>query len=118
MFKEEFPPGQQWFALICVLVDLGYLGIKKDYPEAEIHIPHKKPRKSKKNPAPELNQTQKEENRAVSQIRIFVEHAIGGMKRFGILVQSFRNRKDDFVDDVVAISAGLWNFLCRAESTA
>jgi hypothetical protein len=31
------------------------------------------------------------------------------MKRYAILVYSFRNRKKDFEDDVIGICAGLWN---------
>jgi hypothetical protein len=46
----------------------------------------------------------------LSQVRIFIEHAIGGMKRYNILVQVFRNRKADFEDDAIGICAGLWNF--------
>ena len=46
-----------------------------------------------------------------SQVRIFVEHAIGGMKRSNILVHGFRNRKEYFEDDVIGICAGLWNFI-------
>ena len=53
---------------------------------------------------------QKAANTALSQIRIFIEHAIGGMKRYNILVQVFRNRKANFEDDAVGICAGLWNF--------
>jgi len=30
-------------------------------------------------------------NKVLSQVRIFVEHAIGGMKRYNILVHAFRN---------------------------
>lgn len=111
MLKEEFSPEHPWFESICILVDLGFQGIQKDYQGDEINIPHKRPRKSKKNPAPQLLPEQKKENRALSQIRVLVEHAIGGMKRFQILVQAFRNRKDDFADDVVGLAAGLWNFL-------
>ncbi|MCB0202792.1 MAG: hypothetical protein KDI03_22200, partial [Anaerolineae bacterium] len=48
--------------------------------------------------------------RALSQIRIFVENAIGGMKRYNILVERFRNHKPGFDDDAIAICAGLWNF--------
>jgi len=33
----------------------------------------------------------------------------GGMKRFNILVQAFRNRKPNFIDDVIVLCAGLWN---------
>jgi len=50
-------------------------------------------------------------NKALSQIRIFVEHAIGGMKRYNILVHSFRNRTEHFEDDAIGICAGLWNLI-------
>jgi hypothetical protein len=52
---------------------------------------------------------QKAAKKALSQVRIFVAHAIGGMKRYTILVPGFRNRKVDFDDDVIGICAGLWN---------
>ena len=92
---------------------MGYQGIQSDYEGDLIEIPHKKPRKSQKNPTPELTAEQQAENDAVSQVRILIEHAIGGMKRFNILVQRFRNRKDYFEDDSVGICAGLWNLtLC------
>jgi hypothetical protein len=57
-----------------------------------------------------LSDEQKAANTALSHVRIFVAHAIGGMKRYTILVQVFRNRKVDFEDDAVGICAGLWNF--------
>jgi len=44
-----------------------------------------------------------------SRVRIFIEHAIGGMKRYHILVHTFRNRIEHFEDDVIGICAGLWN---------
>jgi hypothetical protein len=47
----------------------------------------------------------------LSRVRIFVENAISGIKRFNILVHAFRNRKTHMEDDVIAICAGLWNFL-------
>ena len=78
-----------------------------------IEIPHQKSRRSKTTPNPKLTVEQRAENRAVSQVRICIEPAIGGMKRFGILVQRFRNRKENFEDDSVGICAGLWNLnLC------
>ena len=113
MLKHELPPELDWFRDLEVWVDLGYQGILSDYEGELIDIPHKKPRKSKKNPHPELTEEQRAENKAVSQVRIFIEHAIGGMKRFNILVQRFRNRKHNFEDDSVGICAGLWNLnLC------
>jgi hypothetical protein len=85
------------------------LGCQSDYKGDQIDIPPKKPRKRKKNPNPQLNDDQKAANKALSQVRIFIEHAIGGMKRYAILVHIFRNRKAGFEDDAVGICAGLWN---------
>ena len=55
MLKQEFPPDGDWFSDIHVRVDLGYQGMQSDYNIDQIDIPHKKPRKSKKNPTPELS---------------------------------------------------------------
>ena len=109
MLKQEFPPEVDWFTDLKVRVDLGYLGIKSDYRGDQIDIPTKKPRKSHKNPNPPLSDEQKAAKTALSRVRIFIEHAIGGMKRYNILVHGFRNRKVDFEDDVIGICAGLWN---------
>jgi hypothetical protein len=111
MLKNEFPPEHPWFETIRAIVDLGYQGIQADYKGEKIEIPHKKPRKSLKNPKPELSIEQKAENQTLSRLRIFVENAISGIKRFNILVHAFRNRKTKMVDDVIAMCAGLWNFL-------
>jgi hypothetical protein len=110
MLKQEFPPELDWCTDINVRVDLGYLGIQADYKSDRIDIPIKKPRKSKKNPNAQWSDEQKATNRAWSQVRICIEHTIGGMKRYTILAHVFRNRKADFEDDAVGICAGLWNF--------
>ena len=109
MLKQEFPPELDWFADIHVGGDLGYQGIQADYSGDQIDIPTKKPRKSKKHPNPQLSAEQKAANTVLSQVRIFIEHAIGGMKRYNILVHVFRNRKADFEDDAIGVCAGLWN---------
>ena len=70
-------------------------------------------RKSKARPDPQLSDAQKEDNRTLAKLRVFVEHAIGGMKRYRILVNPYRNYKPEFEDDVAVVSAGLWNFLLR-----
>src|SRR5438132_11299764 len=77
MLKQELPPELDWFTDIHVRVDLGYLGIQSDYRGDQIDIPTKKPRKSKKNPNPQLRDDQKAANTVLSQVRIFIEHAIG-----------------------------------------
>ena len=110
MLKEEFPPEKAWFEFLKVLVDLGYQGIVSDYVGDDIQLPHKKPRKSKKNPITSLSEQQKAENQALSKIRIFVENAICGLKRYNILVYRFRNHRESFDDDVIGIVSGLWNF--------
>ena len=110
MLKEVFPPVKAWFEFLQVFVDLGYQGIVSDYVGDAIHLPHKKPRKSKKNPVTSLSDQQKAENQALSKIRILVENAICGLKRYNILVHCFRNHREDFDDDVISIVSALWNF--------
>ena len=114
MLKAEFSPDLPWFEELHVLLDLGYQGIQKDYQGAGIEIPHKKPRKSKSHLDPQLTEEQKQENYALSKIRIFVENALAGLKRYNILVHDFRNKKDQFEDKVIALSAGLWNLTLSA----
>jgi DDE superfamily endonuclease len=111
MLKQEFSPNLDWFTDINVRVDLGYLGMQSDYHGDRIDIPTKKPRKSQKNPNPPLSDAQKVANKVLSQVRIFIEHAIGGMKRYNILVHTFRNRIENFEDDVIGVCAGLWNLV-------
>ena len=110
LLKQEFDPREDWFKAVIVSVDLGYQGIKKDYlSPANIRIPHKKPRKSKRNPTPSLTKKQKQENKLMSRIRVAIEHAIGGMKSFRILTIKFRNRLKNFANEAILLTAGLWN---------
>ncbi len=111
MLKAEFSPEHPWFEHLHALLDAGYQGILTDYKGENIQIPSKKPRKSKKNPEPQLTPEQKAQNQAISRIRIFVENAIAGIKRANILVHAFRNHKTNMADTVIAIAAGLWNLL-------
>jgi hypothetical protein len=110
LFKEEFDPKIDWFASTEASTDLGYQGIKTDYSSPEhIHIPHKKPRKSKQNPDPQLTRKQKRENRQIGRVRVLVEHAIGGMKVFRVLTIRLRNHLKHLADDFIFATAGLWN---------
>ena len=100
-----------WFSSTEASTDLGYQGIKKDYLSPEnIHLPHKQPRKSKKNPDPQLTRKQKQENRRLGRVRVLVEHAIGGMKVFRVLTIRLRNHLKHLADDFIFAIAGLWNF--------
>ena len=96
-FKKEFPVEESWLEGQKVMGDSGYQGMDKDYEEGEVEIPKKKPRKSKNNPKPELTKEEKERNREQSRERIKIEHAIGGVKRYHILINKFRNRIDRYV---------------------
>lgn len=66
--------------------------------------PKKKPRKR------ELCELDKLLNKAISSLRVEVEHQIGGIKRCQILVQKFRNRTANFVDEVMETACGLHNY--------
>lgn len=110
LMKTLFNPGSAWFRKVSLWVDLGFLGVDKDYQGGPVHLPHKKPRKSKKNPAPRLTPAQKKENRNQAATRVVVEHAIGGMKFFHCLMHRIKNYLDTFVDYFFSLAAGLWNY--------
>ncbi len=91
-------------AEVSVWVDLGFLGIVKDYPRLQVVIPHKS---SKKHP---LTPAQKAENRVISAFRIHAEHALAGVKRFRCLTDAYRNKGLVLADNFMLISCGLWNY--------
>jgi len=84
--------------------DLGYVGIEKDYPWLNVIMPFKKPKGKK------LTADEKAVNKMISGIRVKVEHAIGGVKRLGVVSDVFRNRKKGFDDKVMLVACGLWNY--------
>lgn len=110
LLKEELDPQQPGLSKVEAWVDLAYQGIKDHYPTFhKIHIPHKKPRKSKANPNPTLTPRQKKENRVISRVRVVVEHLIGDLKSFQILANKFRNHVDNLADQFILLVAGLCN---------
>lgn len=110
LFKKEFPPEKNWFTNQVLFVDLGYQGIKKEYRSKSTDIPFKKPRRSKKNPNPELTPAQKEYNQFVGSNRIYVENALAGMKRYQLLCVKYRGKSIEKLDESVELCAGLWNY--------
>jgi hypothetical protein len=105
ILKEEFPPEESWFDPFIVRIDLGYQGFEKEYPNVKTFIPTKKPKGG------ELTEEQKIRNKELAKDRIIVEHAIGGIKRFDILSNTFRIHDFEVFNEIVATCAGLWNFL-------
>ncbi len=104
LLKKEFPPNQPWFKNCNVKVDLGYLGIVKEYECQSISIPYKKSKHKL------LTDDQKLTNKQFASERIFIEHSISGLKRFRILSDRLRIHSIDLYDDILGVCAGLWNF--------
>jgi len=56
-----------------------------------------------------LTTEEKAQNRAISRVRVRVEHAIGGAKVFHIVRDVYRNHKQHFEDLVMETACGLHN---------
>ena len=118
ILKKEFPiqienKDQNWFAKQKIRIDLGFKGFSDDYKVLDVKIPHKRKRKKKgQKERNELTLEQKEYNKEVGKERVVVEHSIGGMKRYRILMNCIRLKfKNDMISNVVGVCAGLWNFI-------
>jgi len=61
-------------------------------------------------PGGKLTQPEKETNRRISSIRMRIEHAIGGVKRYRIVKGKIRLLKDGIRDTVMETCCGLHNF--------
>jgi hypothetical protein len=86
-----------------VVVDLGYLGIQKDFPTVKSVLPYRKKRKS------ELSIEERRYNKKHAKLRVVVEHTICRIKKFGIIGSKFRNRLRRY-DVISNIVSGLINF--------
>jgi hypothetical protein len=106
LFKEEFDPTQGWFEKQILWLDLGYQGLEKDYQAAQVLIPLKKRKTSPES----VKELKKALNKRIAQIRIPVEHAIGGMKNYRIITQPIRLKALSLIDKIIETCAGLWNF--------
>lgn len=93
-----------------MLVDLGYQGIATDYKLHSLRIPFRRPTKSKADPNPKLPQYKKDHNQSVSRVRVCVENALSGLKRYNILTIKYRGKSMENFDQTTEICAGLWNF--------
>lgn len=88
---------------IKVWLDLGFKGIEKES-NFKIRMPKRKPRTK------DLTNTQKSQNKKISRVRVKVENAIAGIKRFRCLTDVCRTRTKEWKDKFILLSAGLWNY--------
>jgi hypothetical protein len=109
MLKTEFSPTLPWFEAFSLLLDSGFQGIDSLYKTKELKITFKR-RRAKKGQTNELTPEQMAHNKQVGSERIFVEHAIGGLKRYRILYNRIRLKGDDTLNRIINTAAGLWNF--------
>lgn len=87
---------------IEIFVDTGFQGITQKHPNS--FIP------TKRSKGKSLTDEQKQWNKLISSIRVPVEHAIGGIKRYSAVTQTFRNKKQQLADAFILLAAGLWNY--------
>ena len=88
---------------VVVRVDKGYEGLEEEYPEVKVE----KPRKAKRGHP--LTVLEKIYNRAMSALRILVEHVIGHLKKFRLLAGIYRGRLERY-DESALVIAGLHNY--------
>ena len=93
---------------IILTQDTGFQGF--DLEGVTIMQPKKKPRGG------ELSDMEKHINGWIASIRIRVEHAIGGVKRYRIVKEKIRNWKKGFKDSIIETCCGLHNFRLRFRS--
>jgi len=86
---------------VTIWSDTGFQGIQKQHKNAL--MPKKKPR------GRSLTIEEKQNNQTISAIRIVVENAVAGIKRYNCLNHTFRN-KNGSDDMMMNICSGLWNF--------
>lgn len=103
LLKEHAPP-KNIPKNIKQHMDLGFKGYHAQFPDHRISMPERKPRTR------ELCKTKQKQNTRKSKVRVLVEHAIGGVKRFRITTDVFRNKVEGAGDKAMLISCGLWNY--------
>lgn len=87
---------------VTIWDDTGFIGVQKQHPNIMM------PKKATKNHP--LTDEDKAENKLISSIRVVVEHAIAGIKRYRSVADIYRNHLPNLDDQFTLISAGLWNY--------
>jgi hypothetical protein len=114
--KDCFQTKKNWFKNFTVRLDLGFQGFADQYNSKKVCIPIKRKR-VKKGCSNELTKREKQKNRGQAKKRVAIEHSIGGMKRYRILSNRLRIKNTQFIDLIIGVCAGLWNFLLNHVSS-
>ena len=107
LLKNIFDEKSGCFKDTIIFADLGYQGIANDYKPEYVVMPVKR---NKNDATSEYYDLKRAHNRLVGEMRIGVEHAIGGMKKFGLASQIIRSKSCRAVDTILGVCAGLWNY--------
>lgn len=110
ILKRCFDATYEWFKKFTGRVDLGFQGIAQLYRFKKLFLPIRRKR-VKKGCCNELSKEEKQINKEQASERVVVEHSIGGMKRYRILSNNIRIKNTGFLDTIIGVCAGLWNFL-------
>ena len=70
--------------------DLGYMGVKNDFPTVKSVLPFRKNRKKG-----ELSNEEKKHNRKHSKLRVIVEHTVSRIKKYGIMGTNLETGLED-----------------------
>jgi DDE superfamily endonuclease len=109
MLKTEFPSSLPWFNNYILWLDSGFQGFNTHYATTILHLSLRRKR-AKKGEKSTFTNEQLLHNQSVGKQRIYVEHAIGGMKRYRILYNRIRLKNDASIDRIINVGAALWNF--------
>jgi IS5 family transposase len=88
---------------VVVRVDKAYEGLEEDYSEVRVQ----KPRKARRGHP--LTMLEKIYNRAMSALRMAVEHVIGHLKKYRMLAEVYRGKLERY-DESALVIAGLHNY--------
>lgn len=87
---------------VGIWADSGFQGIQHLHPNTVIC---KRGRKDKP-----LTEKEKKENNVIASFRMVSEHAIGGIKRYRAVSDTFRNKIGRLDDMFILLAGSLWNF--------
>lgn len=72
----------------AAMLDKGYVGIRKDYPDHPLYLPFKARRNHP------LTEAEQAYNRHLAQYRIIVEHTNAQLQQFQVLAQTYRHERE------------------------